>query len=270
MWHPTIGQNNLDKIAEKLEKSRVYDHYIVALCPFHNDRRPSFFVYEDTYRCLSCGAWGETETLLSKLSGITVNQPSDFRNPWSRWLRKQSLKEIIISAWKNGPSIYIRERGIPDNVQKKLGIGLKENWITFPIIYNRKIVGAVARKGSNNNSSAKYIVPYGQDANLLYIPSEKLLRASESVYLTFGLMDSASLYLRGLGSLSTVSGKRLDPTSLDFLRKPIYIIPDHGEEKEAHELASKLGWRGHVLNLDYPLGTKDCNDLLQTGQLEII
>ena len=35
------------------------------------------------------------------------------------------------------------------------------------------------------------------------------------------------------------------------------------------QLASKLGWRGHVMNLDYPVGTKDCNDLLRIGKLEL-
>jgi hypothetical protein len=49
----------------------------------------------------------------------------------------------------------------------------------------------------------------------------------------------------------------------DKIRKKIYIIPD-GDGKDYHDavkLATSLGWRGKLLTLDYPEGTKDCNDV---------
>jgi len=253
----------LDDLIDRLDHARRYETYIVSLCPFHPDKRPSFMVYEDWYRCLSCGAEGKTENLLNKLNGHTVVRPqSNFKNPWSKWLKTQSLKDVLVSAWERGQSVYIRERHIPDKVQKKLGIGTKENWITFPITENNKIVGGIARRGDNNSSQSKYIVPAGQSPNLLYIPSKSLVEASETIYLTFGILDAISLFLVGLGAVSTTLGKKLDPSALDSYRKKIYIIPDKGEEKEAQFLASKLGWRGCVIYIDYPEGTKDCNDLL--------
>ena len=223
-------------------------------------------VYEDWYRCLSCGANGPTHKLVEKLTGRTAIRPtSNFRNPWSKWLKNQSIKDVISSAFRKGQSVYIRERHIPDKVQRKLGIGTKENWITFPIVDDNKIIGGVARRGDNNSSEAKYVIPSGQDSNLVYIPSRMLLETSETVYLTFGILDAISLFLMGKGAISTTTGKRLNPTALDNIRKPIYIVPDKGEEEDAQNLASKLGWRGHVLYIDYPDGTKDINDLLVKG-----
>jgi hypothetical protein len=70
--------------------------------------------------------------------------------------------------------------------------------------------------------------------------------------------------------MSTTTGKRLNPQALDNIRKRIIIIPDNGEEKEAQVIASKLGWRGHVLRLQYPVGCKDINDLVQAGIYESI
>jgi len=52
---------------------------------------------------------------------------------------------------------------------------------------------------------------------------------------------------------------------LDEYRKQIIILPDKGEEDTARKLASRLGWRGKVLVLDYPDGCKDPNDLLVKG-----
>jgi len=46
------------------------------------------------------------------------------------------------------------------------------------------------------------------------------------------------------------------------LRKPVYIIPDFHEEDDARQLASQLGWRGHVLDVNYPDECKDMNDIL--------
>lgn len=44
-----------DVLMELLENAHNYGHYIYSICPFHDDTRPSFFVYADTYKCAACG-----------------------------------------------------------------------------------------------------------------------------------------------------------------------------------------------------------------------
>jgi DNA primase len=159
--------NILDELYEKLTDAHNYGHYLSAICPFHDDARPSLMVYPDYYRCLSCGATGKTQKLLDKLSN-TISIPKtkpDFRNPWSRWLNTMSLSDILKQSWKtlkSQPSLgnYMYLRGINPTICAKLGIGYREDWFTIPIRDEHKIVGAVARANAEtNHAKAKYIFP---------------------------------------------------------------------------------------------------------------
>jgi hypothetical protein len=160
--------------------------------------------------------------------------------------------------------MYLRNRGILHQTQVELSLGMLDNWYTFPIRnVDGKIEGAVARRGENNTSKSKYVIPAGQSPNLLYIPSHKRIDEGKVIFITFGILDSISLYLCGVASMSTTTGKQLDPTVLHKYQKHIYIIPDLGETPEASKLANQLGWRGHTLPINYPIGMKDVNDLFR-------
>jgi phage/plasmid primase-like uncharacterized protein len=45
--------------------------YLVALCPFHGEKTPSFCVYPDHYHCFGCGAHGDVFTWLMQAHGMT-------------------------------------------------------------------------------------------------------------------------------------------------------------------------------------------------------
>ena len=262
---------DLDEIALHLDNATRYENYLVALCPFHSEHRPSFFVYGDWYRCESCGANGPTKQLLSKLDKtIVASAPTaSFRNPFTGWLRDRSLGKTLKLAWKNLPSTYLRERGVSDQYQKQLGLGVLENWITFPIRNDKgKIVGAVARRGEGNKSQAKYITPAGQDPHLLYVPSWERIWKRRKVSLTFGILDAVLLYVVGAASMSTTAGMRMDVSYLEPLRKRIEFIPDLGEEGAAQKFASRMGWRGCVMRCKYPEGLKDPADVIMSSYRE--
>lgn len=42
-----------------------------ACCPFHNERNPSFKVYEDHYHCFGCGEHGDHVDFVQKIYGLT-------------------------------------------------------------------------------------------------------------------------------------------------------------------------------------------------------
>ena len=94
-----------DAFLEKLEGAHYYDAgYIVSLCIFHSDSRPSLFIYPDKYRCASCGKWGKTSDLLEKLDKTHVyhhQEQSYNHNPFSKWLRDHTLSEILRISNKN-------------------------------------------------------------------------------------------------------------------------------------------------------------------------
>jgi hypothetical protein len=260
----------LDELMDLLDRPKRYSNYIVAMCDHDGAYRPNLFIYEDTYRCSSCGKWGKTEDLLNQLLGkpiIYTQEAFNFRNPFTRWTKDKSLLKVLRSA-KNTLKhqavfrSYLLKRGLDHPTINKLKLGYKDDWYTFPVFdENKKLVGAVARAGEGRDQTNKYVVPQGQDPNLLYCPDWKRLEGSGNVYLTFGVISCISIYLCGLKSLSTLSGHTLDSGSLDEIRKTIVVVPDRHEEEAAYRLANKLGWRGKVLELDYPDDCDDPNDV---------
>jgi hypothetical protein len=254
---------DLDEIIDSLDFAKRYENYIVARCVFHNDSRPSMMVYTDYFRCESCGEQGKPQKLLEHLdlAPISHKSASNFKNPWTTWLRDRTLGETLKLAWEKLPSTYLRERGIDDKTQKRLGLGILENYITFPVRNKRgKISGAIARAGEGRTGQ-KYVIPSGQDSNLLYCPSWKRIEKRKTIYLTFGIIDAISLHIMGAGAISTTCGMKMNTSYLDHIRKRIVFIPDQGEEKEAQKFASKMGWRGTVMRCNYDYGLKDINDV---------
>lgn len=260
---------DLDELFEYLDGARRYETYIASLCPFHEDHRPSLMVYEDFYRCLACDAHGTTKSLLDKIKG---NPPkprlTSWHNPFTGWLREQSLNRLMTSAWrflKDNPHYgkYLEKRSIPRELQNDLGIGWRDGWFTFPIINEgNSLCGAVARCGEGMDLPAKYVNPAGQSPDLLYVPQWDIIRKNFEIYLTFGIIDAISLVSYNLPGLSTTTGKRLNPEALETFRKRIIFLPDRGEEAEALKIASKLGWRGVCPKLRWPDNAKDMNELL--------
>jgi len=257
----------LDLVVEKLDKAKRYGTYVVAMCPYHDGYRPNLFVYEDYFICKSCGKQGTPTTLERKLGILPervkiYGQQKESRNPFTRWIAEWGLSRTIEVAKRNNRgSVYLLRRGIELSIQQDLSIGKIEGFLTFPL-YNRwrELVGAVARVGENNTSSAKYWIPKGQDPKFLYVPSWERIKSSSRVYCTFGIIDAISLYIMGLASCSTTTGQSVSPEAFKDIRKEIIFVPDELEMVSAYKIANNLGLNAGVKILSYPPGTKDISD----------
>lgn len=197
---------------------------------------------------------------------LRTNTKQDFTNPFSRWLYNDTISGVCRKSHKllvSQPSLgqYLHKRGIER--PEAFGIGYRDDWYTFPITDNNNaVIGAVARANADTNvSKSKYVIPHGQDPNLLYIPDWKLIDKASTVYLTFGILDALSLVIMGYPAMSTTTGKRLNTSALDWCRKKIVIVPDEGEEPDAMKIAKGLGWRGETKRINYPEKCKDINDV---------
>ncbi|EGO95039.1 CHC2 zinc finger domain-containing protein, partial [Acidiphilium sp. PM] len=40
-------------------------------CPFHNEKSPSFYVYDDHYHCFGCGAHGDAISFVMQSEGAS-------------------------------------------------------------------------------------------------------------------------------------------------------------------------------------------------------
>src|ERR1700753_1434667 len=91
-------------------------------CPFHNEKTPSFYVYEDGYHCFGCGAHGdaigfvmqtqsagfmEAVQQLAAEAGLQVPQPSPEAAEAER--RQHDLVSVLQAAQAS----YQRRLGLP-------------------------------------------------------------------------------------------------------------------------------------------------------------
>lgn len=63
-------------IAERELKLRKNGNNYLALCPFHNEKSPSFYIYTsgNNYHCFGCGAHGDVISLTQQIYGLEFKE----------------------------------------------------------------------------------------------------------------------------------------------------------------------------------------------------
>lgn len=148
--------NIVDVIGEVVDLSKAGKHYL-GLCPFHNEKTPSFNVIEDKqfYHCFGCGRSGdvfkfieeyrqvpflESVRIIANKAGMTADIPTII-SPVKKSNPNQNLIDIhkdaakfyqaVLTTTKEGQKAkqYLYSRGLTDDVITHFGIGLspKEN-----------------------------------------------------------------------------------------------------------------------------------------------
>jgi DNA primase len=118
-----------------------------ACCPFHNERTPSFYVYDDHFHCFGCGAHGdaigfvmrarnvgflEAVESLAAEAGIPVPQPTPQAAAAEQ--KRAGLHEVLSAAAEEfqrrlrlpegqAALSYLRGRGLSDDTIKRFGLG---------------------------------------------------------------------------------------------------------------------------------------------------
>ena len=148
----------LDEIRSRIRVSEIVGKRIkllkrgnefLAVCPFHNDTKPSLSIVDDKnfYHCFACGAHGdiikftmETEGLnfpetVEKLAAIAgLEMPSQTPEMRLREKRRKTLKDVNEEACKFYEELlwssvgqdglfYLKNRGLSENVIKKYRLG---------------------------------------------------------------------------------------------------------------------------------------------------
>ena len=101
-----IDQVTIDRILDAAQIVDVVSEFVtlrkrgvnyVGLCPFHNEKTPSFTVYPDTqsFYCFGCGATGDVIDFVSRLRGIGSKEAAillaqDFAIPYEDGTGKMS------------------------------------------------------------------------------------------------------------------------------------------------------------------------------------
>lgn len=271
---------DLALIAEELSGIRQYEGYVSALCPFHDDKKPSLLVFaNDFFSCQACGRTGSHDQLYQALTNSHAKrrinaQPVSWKVPYL----PRDLGEMGHLAWSchnillKHPDMgwYLENRGIDDMIERAR-LGWYNGWYTIPLFGrddDRTVTGLYLRAGPHieKASGLRFAQPPGQKGKL-YVPDWRMLERRNTLFIPFGVFDALTLVSLGFAAATALNGKSsFDYRWLDFWRGRIVIVPDEGEEEEAGKLAAKLSWRGEVFRLPYPDGCKDPNGYVEKGR----
>jgi len=90
----SVGRERIERIKNDNPIAQVIGRYVelrpsgnnlVGLCPFHEDRVPSFTVYPNTgkFHCYGCGKHGDVISFLREKQGLNFNEALDALDPFS-------------------------------------------------------------------------------------------------------------------------------------------------------------------------------------------
>ena len=158
----------VEEIKSRLDIVDVISKYVIlkkrgvnfiGLCPFHNEKTPSFIVspQKGIYKCFGCGKGGDAITFLMEIQGKTYAETiRDLAEQFNIELPKTSKnydankdkKAKIIEALKEAKNLYTKNllekpeakiayeyllgRGITEDVIKKYGLGYSEDTFDTP------------------------------------------------------------------------------------------------------------------------------------------
>ena len=266
----------IEDILPKLNKYIEHDGYVMTHCCFHSpDIHPSLAIYNDGYHCYACGARGSLYKLWKELQGgnflPTSAEVGECRLQFSVDLDALKLlcdeAHNLLVQYPHPLQEYLKRRGVKDRIIPQR-LGYWRGFYTVPCYdENEMFMGVVMRASPHlqQETGARFNIPKGQPA-IFYVPDWELALSNNYLCVVFGMFDALALCELGIPSGTSTSGK--DSTSaemLEWCRKHILIIPDEGEEDTARKLLTKLGWRGKVLDIDYPSDCKDPADMLEHG-----
>ena len=119
-----------------------------GLCPFHQEKSPSFYVFEDqgNYHCFGCGAHGTAIDFVMNIEGLPFAEalrrladltgiPAPVRDPAAAEARRERIDPLLAAnekaaAWfrrqlgtGSRARDYLAERGVPAELQERFGLG---------------------------------------------------------------------------------------------------------------------------------------------------
>lgn len=259
--------SQVDLIGEAIARYRLRRNgkAWLGLCPFHQDRHPSFAIYPDGgYRCFGCGAHGSVASLLgqsqahrwplapSKSRSDTIPSSLPDPRPWAR-----HPKAIA----------YFGSRGLTLDTIRRFSLGWDGWRFTIPCwrLSDDKLMGIKRRKDPDNaaDSGPKYTSWPGSKA---WIFNEAALGADEIV-IAEGEIDCMTLVQAGIAAVCSTAGVAHFPDAwlprLAGKRAVVWFDNDGPGRDGALHLAQRLEGVAASVRIVRDFGAKDVNDVLR-------
>lgn len=273
------------EVVESFVKLKRQGKDYVGLCPFHNEKSPSFSVSpsKGIYKCFGCGKSGDGVTFIMEhehLSfidaikwaankfGIAIEEikPKKKYEPPVQRLEKLGTKSL---EW------FEKERKISNNTLLRFGITESKEWMpqfqqeALAICFNYFRDGNLVNiKFRGPKKSFKLV----KDAELIFYNLDAI-KDEDSAIIVEGEIDCLSLYESGIYNVVSVpNGAAPGNQRLEYLdncwkyfenKKKVILMVDNDEpgKKLREELARRIGYE-KCWQVGYPDGCKDANDIL--------
>jgi len=240
---------SLDKLISKYAKLEATGNGFKCLCPFHNEKTPSFHINTDRnfFYCFGCGISGNAITFLMKKEGYSYSDAvrklgEDFGIPEllkdapkvdaeTERIRNEifdanrTAAKIFMQNLENAPEAleYLRKRGVSDEMKKRFAIGF--------IGDGEKFIEQLQESGVTFNAAVR--------AGLLKVDEKSRVRAFFFNRLMFPIIHSKKVIAFGgrvmssdnsgpkyLNSPDTpVFNKRANLFGIDFVRPALRAFP---------------------------------------------
>lgn len=295
----TISEETILRIKSKMQIAEVVEEYLtlkqrgpdlIACCPFHNEKTPSFYVSpsRNIFKCFGCSKSGDAIAFLMENK---MSFPEALRHLAAKYnipIEEES-KVFVKPEWKNNTALsdkvvsWFGSRKIRPETLTKMKVGegkefmpqfeAEVNTIQFHYFMDDELVNTKYRGPEKSFKMFK-------NAKLIFYGMETLAGKKEAIILE-GEMDALSLIEAGLdadyGVLSVPNGAHLTSNNLAYVDNCIdkfdgiqkIIIGtdnDTAGRKLREELSERFG-RDRCVFIEWK-DKKDANDVLVTYGIE--
>jgi twinkle protein len=269
-----------------------------AICPFHPDKNPSFYVKpsEGYFHCFGCGvggdvikfaqlyhniSFGEAIKMLSQEIGLPIsNNKREEDKEQSPKISFEQITAYVEKCQENASlaKSYFANRGLSaDFVDKyRVGFDIENNAVVFPIMQDEKVICWTRR--NLDNPDCKYEFPAGYNAmpfNLDVFKNEQ----QSNIFIVEGIFDALTIEAAigqpaiALNSCNNQQNFLRELNKIKPKDKKFYILFDNDEDgnKAAKQLIEKMKNQYEVAICRWEGAPyKDINEFWQNSQDECI
>ena len=243
-----------------VQKVRQHGNKISAICPFHADKNPSFFVFlngKGRWHCFGCNPpqGGSLKDLMWRLGDRFNPDLEAGTNNSSDVVPQELTSQELLEIYNKGvlyQTKFLQERGITEALMKKYGIKCMVNEcyvpkarknfmsnVLFPVYDIQQNFMGFSTRLSSLATKEFWIPPVIAG----YFWGENYIQHKNYVVLVEGIFDAIACIEHGIQTLA-LTGKHLNSSRvnrlLDFRYRSIYIFLDDDAREDAHMTLSKL------------------------------
>lgn len=281
--------NNLEQLKNTVRIEDIVGRYVklkksstgaIGLCPFHNEKTPSFNIRKDknTFKCFGCGKGGNAIDFISLHDNLGFVDAVKRVAELSNFTLEEDSKEIVKPVHrleklsKEFLENFENVRKISNNTLLRFGVTEGLEWmpkakkeikvVCFNYLRNGELINIKFRGKNKDMKLAK-------DAELIFYNLDAI-QETEDCVIVEGEVDCLSLYEAGIYNCVSVPNgansnlKYIDNCYEYFINKKKIVIATDNDEA-GRKLRDELMFRFGVdrcYMVDFPEDCKDSNDVL--------